>query len=216
LTGRAAPDPYAPVVTSIPPGWYPDPAVPATLRFWDGHAWTSHQHGTVSPLDQPEPSAPAGTSWNTVWIWLVVLVPVIPILLALLVPWGSMFDFDPQDPQAAVRAQLRLFTDPVQLASQLAGYAAYGLSVFFAYRDHRELRERGVPRPFHWAWAFLNPAYPIGRSIVVVRRLGRGWAPLWVAVGTIVLSFVVTGVIMAELFSAVAEMIPELSRPRWR
>jgi Protein of unknown function (DUF2510) len=24
----------------IQPGWYPDPAVPTQLRWWDGHGWT--------------------------------------------------------------------------------------------------------------------------------------------------------------------------------
>ena len=27
-------------MTTIEPGWYPDPADPATQRYWDGGAWT--------------------------------------------------------------------------------------------------------------------------------------------------------------------------------
>jgi Protein of unknown function (DUF2510) len=27
-----------------PPGWYPDPTQPATLRWWDGAAWTANTH----------------------------------------------------------------------------------------------------------------------------------------------------------------------------
>lgn len=26
----------------VPPGWYPDPAGAAAVRYWDGHQWTSH------------------------------------------------------------------------------------------------------------------------------------------------------------------------------
>jgi len=28
-------------VAAIPPGWYPDPSVRNTQRYWDGATWTS-------------------------------------------------------------------------------------------------------------------------------------------------------------------------------
>ncbi|MFE7843982.1 DUF2510 domain-containing protein [Microbacterium sp. NPDC057407] len=206
-------------MSSIPPGWYPDPAVPATLRYWDGATWTPFQHATVSPFDAPELRAPAGTSWNTVWIWLVVLVPVVPLLLFLFVPWGSMFEIDPAllgDPQAPlavqalIRQQFAVFGSPLFIASQLLSYGGYGLSVWFSYLDWRELRRRDVPRPFHWAWAFLNPVYPIGRSVVVVRRTGHGWTPLWVTIATLVVSMAVSVAIMLMMFSGMAGMMREV------
>lgn len=168
------------------------------MRYWDGRAWTPHERPPVTaPLAGPL-HAPSGTDWNTVWIWLVALLPAIPMVLLFFVPWGSMFAFDPYSADPAqisaqiIEAQFAVFLSPAFIASQLLAYPVYGLQVFFAYRDHRVLSERGVPRPFHWAWAFLNPVYPIGRSVVVKRRTGRGYAPLWAAIGVIALTLIAT------------------------
>ena len=38
------------------PGWYPDPQVPGTERWWDGNAWTEHTQAIAQPA--PAPSAP--------------------------------------------------------------------------------------------------------------------------------------------------------------
>ena len=27
---------------AAPPGWYPDPGIPGTRRYWSGAAWTEH------------------------------------------------------------------------------------------------------------------------------------------------------------------------------
>lgn len=197
-------------MTSIPPGWYPDPAVPALLRYWDGRAWTLDQRATVSPLDLPL-RAPEGTPWNTVWIWLVVLLPVVPLLLTLFVPWGSLFDTVAlADPQSMVQGQLALFTSPAFLLSQLLSYAVFGLTVWFAYLDWRELGRRGVPQPFPWGWAFLNPVYPIGRSVVVVRRTGRGWAPMWAAIAVMAVSIGISVVITVTMLAGMTDMMREL------
>lgn len=29
-------------MSEAPPGWYPDPQMPATRRFWNGVGWTDH------------------------------------------------------------------------------------------------------------------------------------------------------------------------------
>lgn len=41
-------------MTTIEPGWYPDPADPATQRYWDGGAWV----GKPVPADAEPPSEP--------------------------------------------------------------------------------------------------------------------------------------------------------------
>jgi uncharacterized RDD family membrane protein YckC len=41
-------------MTTIEPGWYPDPADPATQRYWDGDAWV----GKAVPADAEPPAEP--------------------------------------------------------------------------------------------------------------------------------------------------------------
>lgn len=41
-------------MTTIEPGWYPDPADPATQRYWDGGAWI----GKPVPVDAEPPAEP--------------------------------------------------------------------------------------------------------------------------------------------------------------
>lgn len=41
-------------MTTIEPGWYPDPAEPATQRYWDGAAWV----GKPVPADAEPPAEP--------------------------------------------------------------------------------------------------------------------------------------------------------------
>ncbi len=38
--------------TTVPAGWYTDPQVRGTLRYWDGARWTEH----TAPM--PPPAAP--------------------------------------------------------------------------------------------------------------------------------------------------------------
>jgi hypothetical protein len=200
--------------TSATAGWYPDPENPARGRYWNGIAWTGLYHSPGQPYPAgAEPKAPPGTDGNTLWIWLIVALPVLPTLLLLFVPWGSMFDIDvtSPNPYARMSGSYELFFSPFYWGSIAASYLVYGLSVFFAYRDVKELTARGVPRPFHWAFAFVSGlVYTIGRSVVVVRRTGKGHAPIWAEVGVIVLSIVVMGVIFAAMFSGMAELFGSL------
>ena len=60
----------------------------------------------------------------------------------------------------------------------------FGVHFFARGRDARALRRRGIERPFGWGWAVLVfvatlGVYIVGRTVVVRRRTGRGWAPLW-------------------------------------
>lgn len=46
-----------------PAGWYPDPAVPSALRFWDGIRWTEHvQYAYVPPVPSYNPRPFGGSS----------------------------------------------------------------------------------------------------------------------------------------------------------
>src|SRR5690606_20895629 len=138
---------------------------------------TQAQSTPYSTAAYGELKAPEGTDGNTVWVWLVILVPMLPVFTLLLDDWSRTFDLN--DPLTGVRFMLT----PGYLIATLAGWVVYGLSVWFSYLDYRELGVRQVPRQFHWAWAFLSSAvYAIGRSVVVTRRTGRGRAPMWVQI----------------------------------
>jgi hypothetical protein len=200
--------------TATPPGWYPDPANQARGRYWNGVAWTDLYHTPGQPFPAgAEPKAPPGTDWNTPWIWLIVVLPVLPMLMLLFVPWGSMFDIDISAPDAysGMAGTWALFLSPFYWGSIVLSYVVYGFSVFFAFRDMKELTARGVPRPFHWAFAFLGGVvYAIGRSVIVARRTGRGHAPIWAEIGVFVFSIGVTIVIMAVMFSGMADFMASL------
>jgi hypothetical protein len=200
--------------TTAPAGWYPDPHDVGRGRYWNGFAWTdlSHTPGQAFPAGA-EPKAPPGTDSNTPWIWLIVLMPIVPTVLLLFVPWHLAFAIDPSDPdpRSGMVATLALYLSPFLWISTALSYLVYGLSVFFAYLDAKALTARRVPRPFHWAFAFLGSAvYAIGRSIVAGRRTGKGYAPIWVEAGVVVLSFAVAGVILAVMFSGMADLFETL------
>lgn len=201
--------------TSIPAGWYPDPADPARGRYWNGIAWTDLYHTPGQPYPAgAEPKAAPGTRGTTAWIWLIVVLPVVPVLLLLFVPWASMFDIDVTAPTAGegMSGAVGFFLSPWYWSSVVLGWAAYGLAVFFAYRDVRELTARGVPRPFPWAFAFLSSlVYAIGRSIVVARRTGTGYGPIWAEAVVVLLNTAVMVVIVAEIFGGMADFIESLS-----
>lgn len=200
--------------TTTPAGWYPDPNDPGRGRYWNGNAWTDLYHTPGQPFPAGAvPKAPPGTDGNTPWIWLIVLMPVVPLVLLLFVPWGSMYDVDltARDPYTGMSGMWDVYLSPFLWISTGLNYIAYGLSVFFAYRDVKVLTARNVPRPFHWAFAFLGGiVYAIGRSVVVGRRTGKGYGPIWVEVGVVLFSLIVSAVIFVVMLSGMAELFTSL------
>lgn len=200
--------------TTPPPGWYPDPHDPGRGRYWNGNDWTDLVHIPGQPYPPGAvPKAPPGTDGNTPWIWLIVLMPIAPMALLLFVPWGSVFDIDvtARDAYTGMSGMWDLYLSPTLWIATALNYLVYALSVFFAYRDVKVLTARRVPRPFHWAFAFLGGiVYAIGRSIVVGRRTGKGYAPIWVEAGVVLLSFAVSGFIIAVMFGGMAEFLGSL------
>ena len=206
----------SPTSSPVPAGWYPDPQIAGQGRYWDGSAWTEYVHAPGQPFPAGPPlRAPEGTDPNTPWVWLIVGIQVLPMLFLLLVPWGSMFAFDVRDPYASSTASLALFASPFYWLAALSGWVVYGLSAFFAYRDHAELVRRGVPKPFHWAFVFIGGVvYVIGRSVVAHRRTGRGHVTLWAEIAIIVLNVIVFVVIMVIVFSGMAGLFSQLGSYR--
>ncbi|WP_448811099.1 DUF2510 domain-containing protein [Agromyces bauzanensis] len=171
-------------VHAAPAGWYPAPDGTEGQRWWDGTRWTEYS----TPLAPPPYTSydranavrvPDGTPTDTVWIWLVVALPILAFVPFFLIDFEGYVSRSMTDPAA----QLAMYLDPMYLASIVIGWGVYGLTIWFAYLDTSELRRRGYARRFHWAWAFLwSLVYVVGRSIVVRRQAGRGAGPMWAAI----------------------------------
>lgn len=196
------------------PGWYPDAS--GGRRWWDGTRWTEHTAPAASATLQRTP-LPEGTRVDGLWVWIVSL--------GFFVTCIPLFFFDMNDYLRAVMAA-ELSRDTSGLAGAMTGYVAFvvissllsfavwGLTVFAAYRDVKQLEGVGVVRPFHWAFAFIPYpiVYLIGRH-VVLRKVVRtaGW-PLWahiagnviVVIASFVWALVLVQVMLTEMTGYVA------------
>ena len=215
---------------SVPAGWYPDPTDPTRELWWDGVGWTAHQRAVASAVPvapaHPYAAAPASVvppafamppkaqvDTNTVWVWLAIAASLLPFTVLFLIDWDGYFDAvlyasNDNDPTGILQWEMQL------IGVSLIGTALLGLFVVFSWLDWRELRRRGVPRPFHWGWSFFAfvsgglAVYMIGRAVVLARRtVAGGWAPLWVWIGVTVLGYVIT---IAWTIKMVSTMISQL------
>jgi len=151
----------------------------------------------------------------SVWIWLIVLLPLLSLGSFFL--WQPNFDYLSSPGSLATpgyesRYLSSMFT-PGYFVILFGGWILYGLTAVFAWRDAVWLRKQGVVRPFAWPWVFLySPAYVIGRS-VIVRRVAapRGLAPIWVLIAVVVLGFVVAIVWTVSLMSGMLSHLPDYS-----
>ena len=217
--------------TNVPAGWYPDPRDSSWQRWWDGVGWTEHAvpaaSGSVQPVQTyaaQYPRAPAAPSTplrpdiqtNTVWIWLVVLLPLVMLPTIFLIDWRgyleSSLDMSSLDTANPMLPSVGMTLTSVGLG--IAGFVVAGIGVLFAWLDWRELKRRGIQKPFHWAWAFLalvvtNGVYVIGRGVILRRQTGKGLAPVWVWIAVSALSLIVgvvyVGMIMGEMFDIIFE-----------
>jgi hypothetical protein len=163
-----------------------------------------------APFEQLK--APDGTKTGTVWIWLIVLLPILSVLSIFAIDFRAYFTSVMEDP-TSMSAMLGLYTSPAFLLITLGSWVLIAATIVFAFLDWRELKRRGVPAPFHWAFAFLGIAgfgivYPIGRSVVVKKRTGQGLAPLWATIAVFVISVVVIVVWSVMLMNQVLAMMP--------
>jgi hypothetical protein len=157
--------------------------------------------------------APEGTDPSTLWIWLIVVIPIVQSIPLFFIDWGAFVEATLADPTGM--GAYGIFFSPAYLAVTALGWIGVGLQIWFAYLDWRELGRRGVPKPFHWAFIFLvfavgSIVYVIGRSVVVKSRTGGGTAPMWVAIATyaagIIAGIWITVVITQMIFDAVMMM----------
>ncbi|MCM3658039.1 DUF2510 domain-containing protein [Agromyces mediolanus] len=211
----------------ITPGWYPDPAGGGGQRWWDGIGWTEHVAPGVpaapapaAPLADPPAAGPApyrgyatqwtrvpvGTKSDTVWVWLIVFIPLIGIF--------GLFFWDVQGYLRESMANpygssLSMMLDPWYLSMMVIGWVSYGLLVWFSYLDYAALGRLGFQRRFHWAWAFLwSAVYVVGRSVFVRRQSGnRGSGPLWAVIAVNVAAFLIALIWMIWFFAQVYEAV---------
>lgn len=173
---------------TAPAGWYPEPSGAEGQRWWDGTRWTEYS----TPLSPPPPTQyapygsatqarlPEGTPVYTVWIWLIVVLPIVALIPFFL--WDTE-KYLQRSMAGDPMAELSAYSDPMYLAAQLLGWVAYAASIVFAYFDLVALRKLGYAKQFHWAWTFLGAlVYVIGRSVVVKRQAGYGATPIAVGI----------------------------------
>ena len=198
-------EPTTPAVA--PAGWYPSAPGSAELRWWDGSQWTNHSHTLGVDSGQPL-AAPAGTSSNTVWIWIFALLPLaqlaeIPFLATL---YARIFSVDLRSSAAISAAEYAPGSGYWTI--QGIGVLLYAVYVVLGLLDYRSLRSRGVPRPFHWAWSFLSAiVYMIGRTVVVRRRTGSGLAPLWVNIASLLVAIISSIAVLAPIVAAAVSAV---------
>ncbi|MGW9631534.1 DUF2510 domain-containing protein [Agromyces sp. NPDC055520] len=200
-----APAQEVPVVPVVPVA----PVAPVTPGYAPAYpAAPAYGAGQPAPYGGVEtPRMPAGTPVDTVWIWLIVALPVLAVLPLFL--WDfqgyleqSMSISASTSPMANA---LGPYTDPWYLVLTFGSWVLYGLAVWFAYLDYAALAKLGYPRRFHWAWTFLSSlVYVIGRSVVVRRQAGRGYLPMAVGIAlTVVLAIGVIVWVVVVMVAAV-------------
>ncbi len=202
-----------PSAAAVPPGWYDDGTGSGRQRWWSGVEWTQH---VAAPVMVGRPLLPADRPVYSVWIWLIVLLPLLSFPLFFL--WQPNFDYlsNPNslgNPSQIQSEYLASVFSPAYFAILFGGWVLYGLTAVFAWRDAVWLRAQGVVRPFPWPWVFLySPAYVIGRS-VIVRRVAapRGLAPIWVLIAVVVVGIIVTSIWSISLMSGMLSHIPDYS-----
>lgn len=196
--------------SALPPaGWFPDPDGSGRQRYWDGSVWTAHTAESGPPLATAaaptaieQPPLAAGSHVNTLWAWLVAILPLVSLIALPLIDYRSYFE-NSLNPSRSATAVLGQLANPGLLLSQLVGFLSLAATVVFALLDHRALRALGVVRPFHWAWSFLTPVYMIGRAVVLRRRVHRGVAPTWVYFAVYVLVLIVNLAVIGAAIGAV-------------
>ena len=80
--------------TITPPGWYPDPAAPASFRWWDGAQWTPYVHvpGPMPDVTGKNDPAywllPVGRPWQAL---VAGYLGVVCLITWLMGPVGVVF-----------------------------------------------------------------------------------------------------------------------------
>ncbi|MCT9821014.1 DUF2510 domain-containing protein [Microbacterium sp. W1N] len=204
--------PAAPAAPTAPaaPAYGENPTTPAYGAYPTAAGYQAAPAYQGAPAYQSGPSAP-GASGDTLWIYLSIAASLLPVFSIFFIDWTPFLAISAtQSPTDADVAALMTGFFAQTLLISVFSYAMIALSIVFAWLDWRELKRRGVARPFHWAFAFFAlvisiGVYIIGRTVVLKRETGKGLTALWVWIATIVLAIVISIVWTVGLFAQMAE-----------
>src|SRR5690606_19201089 len=119
------------------------------------------------------------TRVDTVWIWLIVVVPWVLASTIYLFDIRSVLDALWVDDASTALGHLALHLALLGGSSLVT----IGLALLFAFRDARALRAVGVVRPFPWGFAAIaGIVYVIGRQVVLAKVTRPSSAPLVVSI----------------------------------
>jgi len=217
--------PAAPAYTSAPafpgaPASSSAPSYPSAPAYAAGAGGAGYAAGTNYPSAPPvsyDTAAPRrDIKTNTVWVWLMVFLPVLSLLGVVIFDWSSYFrdafyaGVYSYDSGPASMAGTNAATALITVVTSVVSIVVSALTVLFAFLDWRQLRARGVDRPFHWAFSFFvlvigsGLVYIIGRGVILRRRTGSGLGPIWAAVAVnvaVVIGFIVWIVVLIAQMS---------------
>ncbi len=200
-----APAPTAPVAPGAASA--PSPTAGGYAAYPSAPAYAAAQRG---------PSAP-GVSTDTVWIYLAIAASFLPVLSVFFIDWESFFaaSFAPVYSDSQMGTAMMGMVGQSLLIS-VFGYAMIALTIVFSWLDWRELKSRGVSRPFHWAYSFFAllvsiTVYIIGRTVVLKRETGKGMTALWVWIASVAAATIITVVWSIDFFSKMALYMNYLS-----
>lgn len=189
---------------AAPPGWYPDPASPGNLRWWDGSRWTDQFSTPQQSVQMTGPypgyapgnyaASPYGPGHyatgnytlvpfqrpsisrdTPVYSALIWVITLLPLLSTLLLLfWTPEFRFISFGRQQTPALDPWPVFTPTYFMLLFSGFGAYVASVLLAYFDSERLKRSGVIRPFHWAWSFLSSGVYVVGRSVIVSKVARG------------------------------------------
>ena len=219
--------PAAPVAPPAAPAYTSAPAFPGAPASSSAPAYVAGAAGAGYAAGPGYPSAPPVSydtaaprrdiKTNTVWVWLMVFLPVLSLLGVVIFDWSSYFrdafyaGVYSYDSGPASMAGTNAATALITVVTSVVSIVVSALTVLFAFLDWRQLRARGVDRPFHWAFSFFvlvigsGLVYIIGRGVILRRRTGSGLGPIWAAVAVklaVVIGFIVWIVVLIAQMSA--------------
>ncbi len=214
--------PTPPPAPHAPPGAPAYSSAPgaATSGTVAGAGYAARSSSGYTPYPGSAGAAPAPVnreiSTDTVWIWLVAALPLLQALSLFLFDWRSVVDESIYGSLYAPSTAPTLSALGITLGFTVINLALNAATVVFSFLDARTLRERGVERPFPWAWSFLifalstNAVYVIGRSMIVRRQTGKGLGPLWAWIAVTVVSIGILVIWTVVLFAYTLRLLQQL------